>query len=172
MKWTYDSGVDILTVELAGGEVHGSTEVLSGVVADFSADGTLLGLEIMDAADRIPGIREVPRVMHGDARVPALDVALRVGSLEDRELLAVAVRAVLGLITQMVGRATGQATGAAAEVLPLDQAARLVGLSPDTLRRQAERGALAARKLGRNWYTTREDVYQYAAERSRKRRAG
>lgn len=46
-------------------------------------------------------------------------------------------------------------------MLTLREAAELLGLSPVTLRVQAERGTLRARKIGRDWMVTPAEVERY-----------
>ena len=41
------------------------------------------------------------------------------------------------------------------------EAAALLGLSPDTVRRQIENGAIKARKVGRDWHVTPSEVERY-----------
>lgn len=51
------------------------------------------------------------------------------------------------------------------DTLSLQDAAQMTGLSPQTLKLQAARGRLAARKVGGVWVTTIEDVIRYVASR-------
>lgn len=53
--------------------------------------------------------------------------------------------------------------------LTLPEAAVLLGLQPDSLRRQAGRGALRAYKIGRDWVVDRSEVERYARENRRTR---
>jgi len=48
-------------------------------------------------------------------------------------------------------------------MLTLREAAEKLGLSPVTLRVQAERGTLRARKIGRDWMVTPAEVERYRA---------
>ena len=48
-------------------------------------------------------------------------------------------------------------------LISLAEAAAMSRLSADHLRRLAEKGRLRARKIGRNWITTREAVAEYLA---------
>jgi len=49
-------------------------------------------------------------------------------------------------------------------MLSLQEAANRIGKSADTLRKAAERGTLAARKIGKTWMTTETEVDRYALE--------
>ena len=51
------------------------------------------------------------------------------------------------------------------ELISLPEAARRYGLSPKTLRVLAQKGRLKARKMGRDWFTTPEDVQAYLSSR-------
>jgi len=51
--------------------------------------------------------------------------------------------------------------------ISLQDAARYTGLSPQTLKIQAERGRLEARKVGGVWVTTVDEVLRYVATRRR-----
>lgn len=56
------------------------------------------------------------------------------------------------------------------ELISLAEAAALSGLHPAHLRKLAERGALEARKIGRNWVTTRRAVETYLGDTAKRRR--
>lgn len=47
------------------------------------------------------------------------------------------------------------------ELIPLSEAAAIAGFSQDHLGLLARRGRLRARKIGRNWVTTRAAVEEY-----------
>ena len=49
------------------------------------------------------------------------------------------------------------------DILSLEEAARMLNRSPITLRWAAQTGRLPAKKLGRDWVTTRDSVRWYAA---------
>lgn len=51
------------------------------------------------------------------------------------------------------------------DLLTLAQAAEAYGFSGDYLRRLAEKGRLRARKLGRNWLTTADDMESFIESR-------
>lgn len=57
------------------------------------------------------------------------------------------------------------------EQLTLQQAADMLGLKPDSLRRQAGRGVLRAYKIGngRDWIVDKSEVDRYAVENKRSR---
>ena len=50
------------------------------------------------------------------------------------------------------------------------EAAALLGLSPNTVRRQIENGAIHARKVGRDWHITPREVERYRAASLGKRK--
>lgn len=50
------------------------------------------------------------------------------------------------------------------------EAAELLGLSPITVRRQIENGAIKATKRGRDWWVTPAEVARYRAESLGKRK--
>jgi excisionase family DNA binding protein len=47
------------------------------------------------------------------------------------------------------------------ELISLSEAAVIAKLHPDHLRKLAQRGHLRARKIGRNWVTSKEAVAEY-----------
>ncbi len=56
------------------------------------------------------------------------------------------------------------------KLISLSEAAAIAKLHPDHLRKLAQRGALKAHKIGRNWVTTQKAVTEYlrdSAKRSR-----
>ena len=52
MKITYSSDVDVLYIKLRDGEIDESDEV-DGIIFDYSADGSVVGIEILDASKRV-----------------------------------------------------------------------------------------------------------------------
>lgn len=50
----------------------------------------------------------------------------------------------------------------------LTEAAERLNLNPATLRQQIGKGRLRARRLGRDWYVTEEEVERYRRENRRK----
>ena len=51
--------------------------------------------------------------------------------------------------------------------MTLQEAATLLGLSPDTLRWQVRNGRLKARKVGRDWHVTPQEVGRYRRDHLR-----
>lgn len=51
--------------------------------------------------------------------------------------------------------------------MTLTEAARVLGLSPETLRSQIRHGALKATKRGRDWHVTPGEVERYRKESKR-----
>jgi hypothetical protein len=49
------------------------------------------------------------------------------------------------------------------DLISLQEAAAICNLSPDHLRRLAERGDLWGKKIGRNWVTTKQAVSEYTS---------
>ena len=59
MKVVYDPATDTLTVELKPGTVAESDEDKPGVILDYDADGNLVGIEILDASQRVAEARSM-----------------------------------------------------------------------------------------------------------------
>ncbi len=54
MKVVHDAETDTLTITLRDEPVRESEEERSGVILDYAGDGSLVGLEILDASRRVP----------------------------------------------------------------------------------------------------------------------
>ena len=59
MKVNYDPETDTLTIQLKSGKVAESDESKPGVILDFDDQGNLLGLEILDASQRVDETQSV-----------------------------------------------------------------------------------------------------------------
>lgn len=55
-------------------------------------------------------------------------------------------------------------------VMPLKQAAAILGVTPDNLRGAIARGSLRATKIGRDWTVTPKEVERYRTEHRRAER--
>lgn len=53
MKVKYDSEVDALNIQFEGGEYEVSEEVSEGIILDYSVDGRIMSIEILDASGKI-----------------------------------------------------------------------------------------------------------------------
>lgn len=53
MKITYDPEVDALYIELRKAKPAGSMDLEDGVTADLDAEGHVIGLEVLDASERL-----------------------------------------------------------------------------------------------------------------------
>jgi len=58
MKFNYKSDLDILTVEEESYENYSGSAEFANFVIDFSEDGDLLGVEIIDASEALPLSKE------------------------------------------------------------------------------------------------------------------
>lgn len=63
MKVSYDKQADIVRVIFADRAISESDEVRPGVIVDFDAGGAVVGMEILDASQRMPD-PEVVEVAH------------------------------------------------------------------------------------------------------------
>ncbi len=50
MKVRFDKDVDILYIQISEAEVEESVESKNGVIIDYSADGKLVGIEVLNAS--------------------------------------------------------------------------------------------------------------------------
>jgi len=61
MRIEYSKGVDALYIHLRDAPVAESRDIQEGVTLDFDADGRLIGLELLDASERV-GINNLVNV--------------------------------------------------------------------------------------------------------------
>jgi uncharacterized protein YuzE len=54
MKVKYDKEVDVLYIKLSDSPVKESDEDKPGIVLDYAGDGSIVGIEIMDASKKFP----------------------------------------------------------------------------------------------------------------------
>lgn len=59
MKAIYDPKTDTLTLELKPGPVAETGEEKPGVILDYDAAGNLVGIEILDASNRVAEARSM-----------------------------------------------------------------------------------------------------------------
>jgi uncharacterized protein YuzE len=53
MNITYDPSVDILRIILEDSEIDESDEDIEGIIMDYNVNGKLVGIEILDASQRV-----------------------------------------------------------------------------------------------------------------------
>jgi uncharacterized protein YuzE len=54
MKITYDSEVDILDIKFQNGKYSESKEIAEGVIVDYTKNGKIIAIEILDASKKLP----------------------------------------------------------------------------------------------------------------------
>ena len=54
MKITYDPDVDAMNIQFQKGNYDISKEVADGIIVDYSKDGRVMAIEILDAKKRMP----------------------------------------------------------------------------------------------------------------------
>lgn len=59
MKVTYDPEVDVLRILLSNAPIEESDEEKPGLILDYDKDGNVVGLEILDASQRVDDAREI-----------------------------------------------------------------------------------------------------------------
>jgi uncharacterized protein YuzE len=59
MKVTYDSEADAMTITFSEDRIKESDEIRPGVIADFSYEGTLVRLEILNASKIVHNTSEM-----------------------------------------------------------------------------------------------------------------
>ncbi len=65
MKVTYDPEVDVLRILLSNAPIEESDEEKPGVILDYDKDGNIVGLEILDASQRMENPRTVEYAVIG-----------------------------------------------------------------------------------------------------------
>jgi uncharacterized protein YuzE len=59
MKIKYDEDVDVLRILFSEHPVEESDEEKPGLILDYDSDGNLVGLEILNASQRVTNPREI-----------------------------------------------------------------------------------------------------------------
>ena len=59
MKVTYDADVDVLRILLNNRPIEESDEDKPGIVIDYDHDGNIVGIEILDASERVEDPRSL-----------------------------------------------------------------------------------------------------------------
>ena len=65
MKITYDPEVDVLRIVFSNAPIEESDEEKPGVILDFDKGGNIVGMEILDASQRMENPRTVEYVVAG-----------------------------------------------------------------------------------------------------------
>lgn len=65
MKVTYDPEVDVLRILFSNAAIEESDEDKPGVISDYDKDGNIVGLEILDASQRMENPRVVEYAVMG-----------------------------------------------------------------------------------------------------------
>ncbi len=63
MKVTYDPDVDVLRILFSNAPIEESDEDKPGVILDYDKDGNVVGLEVLNASQRIENPRAVEYVV-------------------------------------------------------------------------------------------------------------
>ena len=63
MNANYDAEVDAIAIRWSGVKVDESDEIEPGVIVDYDADGTVIGVEILNASQRIQNFPKVTTVL-------------------------------------------------------------------------------------------------------------
>lgn len=54
MKITYDPEADAMNIKFQSGKYDISKEIAEGIIIDYTKDGRVISIEILDASKRIP----------------------------------------------------------------------------------------------------------------------
>ena len=66
MKVTYDAETDVLRIVLSAAPVEESDEAKPGIILDYDKDGSIVGLEILNASQRTENPRSLEYAVTGD----------------------------------------------------------------------------------------------------------
>ena len=59
MKVTYDPEVDVLRILFTSAAIEESDEEKSGIILDYDSDGNIVGMEVLDASQKIENPRSI-----------------------------------------------------------------------------------------------------------------
>ena len=65
MKVTYDTEVDVLRILFRDAPIEESDEDKPGVILDYDSDGNIVGLEVLNASQRVANPRGVEYAVTG-----------------------------------------------------------------------------------------------------------
>lgn len=54
MKITYDPDADAMNIRFQSGKYNISKEIADGIIVDYTKDGKVISIEILDASKRMP----------------------------------------------------------------------------------------------------------------------
>jgi len=66
VKVTYDAETDVLRIVLSAAPVEESDEAKPGIILDYDKDGSIVGLEILNASQRTENPRSLEYAVTGD----------------------------------------------------------------------------------------------------------
>ena len=72
MKVTYDPEVDVLRILFSNARIEESDEDNPGIIIDYDKDGNVVGMEILDASNRIDNPRAVDYAVMGGSNCSLL----------------------------------------------------------------------------------------------------
>ena len=65
MKVTYDAEVNVVRIVFSDASIEESDEEKPGVILDYDAEGNIIGIEILDASQRITNPRSLEYAVTG-----------------------------------------------------------------------------------------------------------
>ena len=65
MKISYDPEVDILRILLTGRQIEESDETQPGLILDYDVDGNIVGIEMLQASQRVDNPRALEYAISG-----------------------------------------------------------------------------------------------------------